>query len=98
MFFGKVTSVEHLGAQTERGQAVWGILWGAAGAGTPLQRIPLKSGASFTQGFPSPVQAVGTRNPQPTDVFSLQSRFWGCCYHFPLKHSSAHRIFFLFLH
>lgn len=105
-FFGKAFSVEHLGAHSntvtlQREKAAWGVLvrcgWSRD---TSPEDLDEELGTFHCQGwgFPSPMQAVGTRSPQPTGLFNLQSRFWGCCFHSPLKHSSAHHIFIFFLH
>lgn len=71
-FFGKAISVEHLGAHSntvtlQREKAVWGILVRCSWSRDTPPEDPVEELDTFHcrgQGFPSPMQAVGTRSPQ----------------------------------
>lgn len=70
--FGKAVSVEHLGARSstvtlQREKAAWGILVRSSWSRGTSPEVPVEELVMFHcrgRGFPSPMQAVGTRTPQ----------------------------------
>lgn len=106
-YFGKPSVQNNISvhgqAQSSRKEKKWcrGSQGGAAGAGRPRQGIALKSRARFAVevgNFPPPCRllARGARSVFPECLFS-SGGFGGCCFPFPMKHGSAHRILILFV-